>query len=338
MFKLQYKENQYSKNELKNYPKNLPIDVLNFLKTWFNEDDYVHVKTSGSTGKPKSIKLKKEILIKSAIRSNHFFELNKKTTALLCLSCSYIAGKLMIVRALEGDFKLIIEDPSQTPLKRINENIDFLAMIPAQIQESFEKTPNKIKLINKIIIGGGSINDALKKTIISSSLNAFSTYGMTETATHIAIQKLEEGNQYFKALEGVIITKDNENCLCIEDTITGVTVSTNDIISINGNTFKLHGRKDNIINSGGIKIQPEIIEEKLSAVINVNFFIAGLPDEKWGNKIVLVLEKENININLKKINKTLNKREKIKEIITIHKFFKTETNKINRNKTLDLLK
>jgi o-succinylbenzoate---CoA ligase len=337
MFKLQYKENQYSENELKKYPESLPYDLLYFLKSWFNKDDYISVKTSGSTGKPKNIKLKKEILIKSALRSNDFFELNENTTALQCLSCNFIAGKLMVIRALVGNFKLIIEDPSQTPLKNINEKIDFVAMIPAQIQESFEKTPNKIDFINKIIIGGGSINDALKKTIISSSMNAFSTYGMTETATHIAIQKIQKHNDYFVPLKDVRIYTNSDNCLIIDDKYTGVKVETNDIIKIESNKFKYLGRKDNIINTGGIKIQSEVIESKILKHINTNYFIYGISDPKWGQKVILILEGENLKIDLTQINNELEKREKIKAVYNLKKFIYTKTKKINRVKTAHLI-
>lgn len=338
MFKLQYKANSYSEKELRRLPENLPEDVILFLKNWYDTNNYIEVKTSGSTGEPKKIKLKKETLIKSAQRSNDFFNLNNNTTALLCLSCNYIAGKLMIIRAIIGDFKLIVEDVNQTPLLNINHTIDFTAMVPAQIQETLLKTPTKIKYIKQVIIGGGSINNSLKNSIIKTSINAYATFGMTETATHIALQKIELENDYFTPLKHVIITKDEDDCLIIKDKYLNIEVKTNDIVDLKNNQFKFLGRKDNIINSGGIKIQPELIEKKLVKIIHQPYFISSLPDDKWGNIIILLIENEHINTSLEEINSHLSKKEKIKAIYLLKSFVYTKTNKINRNLTLKTLK
>lgn len=338
MFTLKYKANTYKEKDLISLPKNLPSDVIDFLKNWYDDKDYIIVYTSGSTGNPKQIQLKKETLIKSAKRSNDFFKLDKNKTALLCLSCNYIAGKLMIIRALIGNYKLILENTNQTPLLKINEPIDFTAMVPVQVEESLKQTPEKIQLIKQIIIGGGSINQYLKKNIVNSKLKAYATFGMTETATHIALQKIELNNNYFTPLNGVKISHDENNCLIINDTYLNINVKTNDIVKIKNHQFKFLGRKDNIINSGGIKIQPEKLEKKISKLIPFPFFISSIPDDKWGNLIILLVENEHFKIDLEIINKYLDQKEKIRAIYLLKSFAYTKTNKINRTKTLSEIK
>ena len=244
----------------------------------------------------------------------------------------------MIIRALIGNYKLILENTNQTPLLKINEPIDFTAMVPVQVEESLKQTPEKIQLIKQIIIGGGSINQYLKKNIVNSKLKAYATFGMTETATHIALQKIELNNNYFTPLNGVKISHDENNCLIINDTYLNINVKTNDIVKIKNHQFKFLGRKDNIINSGGIKIQPEKLEKKISKLIPFPFFISSIPDDKWGNLIILLVENEHFKIDLEIINKYLDQKEKIRAIYLLKSFAYTKTNKINRTKTLSEIK
>lgn len=336
--------------ELISFSKSISVEVYSFLKNWFNKNEFVEVQTSGSTGTPKKIKLKKEFMRNSALATGTFFNLKENTTALLCMSPSYIAGKMMLVRALELGWDLDVVEPSSNPLENINKTYDFLAMVPLQLHSSL----NKIDKVKKLIVGGGVVSNELLSKIQGIETAIFATYGMTETVTHIAVKKLNchserslseaemrSEESHYQLLPNIKISLDARDCLVINaPDISEKKVVTNDIVKLISETeFKWLGRYDNIINSGGVKLIPEQIEHKLSKIIDSKFFVYGLKDEVLGEKLVLIVEgSEDLNL-MQKVKQltSLSKFEKPKEIYFIPKFVETPTQKINRRETIKLL-
>ncbi len=324
--------------ELINYAKNNHPDVALFLEQWFDDNDFVVVKTSGSTGVPKNIRLSKKAMIESAIATGSFFGLSSKTTALLCMSPEYIAGKMMLVRALVLGWHLNIVPPSSQPLKNSNKTYDFSAMIPMQV----EKSLSELHRIKKLIIGGGSISHQLLSKLQDVPTQAYATYGMTETITHIAVKSLNQpAENYYKTLPNITIEKDKRDCMVINaPRISKEKIITNDVVRlISDSQFEWLGRYDSIINSGGIKLIPEEIEQKLSPYISNRFFIAGIPDRLLGEKTILIIEGKESPHLLEEIKEysILSKYETPKEIFFLPQFIETDTQKIQRKKTLHLL-
>lgn len=303
-------------------------NIGKFLFEWLNNEEFVFVQTSGSTGKPKQIVLQKTAMINSAKATGAFFNLQPKNTALLCLSADYIAGKMMLVRAITLGLHLDVTEPFSKPLK--NKKYDFVAMVPIQVANSLEQ----LSLIETLLIGGTKVSYQLAESILKTNCNAFESYGMTETISHIAIKRI--GAKEFTVLPNVTIAVDGRNCLVIEALeLSPEKIITNDIVEIlNEAQFVLKGRIDNVINSGGVKIFPEEIEEKLAKYFSTPFFIASLPDEKFGEKVILVIEGNPFEIE-NSIFSELSKYEIPKVIYFLDKFVETETNKINRKKTLE---
>ncbi|WP_196890567.1 AMP-binding protein [Aureivirga marina] len=343
-FKIQGKQ-FHSIEELLLFSENLPKDISNFLKNWFDSSDIITVKTSGSTGVPKLIPLKKKQMIESAKATGLFFDLPENTKALLNLSADYIAGKMMLVRTMVLGWDLTIVSPEANPLKNTTEIFDFGAMVPLQLHESLQD----ISRIKKIIIGGGAVSPELQKKIQGISSEIYATYGMTETITHIAAKKLNnlktEKDSFYQVLPNIQIKTDERNCLVIDaPKISDEIVITNDLVNIiDDSYFEWLGRFDSVINSGGIKLIPEQIEAKLSEFINVRFFVSGVFDQKLGEKLVLIIEaefseklKQEISLKIKSLE-SLNRFEKPKEIYFISQFIETETKKIQRKNTLDLI-
>lgn len=343
-----------SVNELLSYSLSLSKSTQQFFKKWFSNDDFIIVKTSGSTGTPKSIKLKKELIINSAFATGEYFSLQENTTALLCLPTEYIAGKMMLVRAIILGWHLDIIKSDSHPLKRIVKTYDFSAMVPLQLENSIEK----LSKIKKIIVGGGVVSNQLQNNLQHLSTEVFATYGMTETITHIAIKKLNNyknstssvsslsyttsiQNSFYTTLPNITIYKDIRNCLTINaPKVSDEIIFTNDVIQLISDTqFIWLGRFDNVINSGGIKLHPEKIEVKLSKIIKNRFFVAGIPDKILGEKLVLLIEGNEHNMIFNKVKncKLLSKFEIPKEIYFVNEFLETETKKIQRKKTLDLI-
>lgn len=260
-----------------------------FISEWQNDLPYVIAHTSGSTGTPKEIRLLKSDMRQSAKRTNHYFGIDNTSTLLLPLSPDYIAGKMMIVRAIEANCKLIEIEPSNN--FTTNQYADLVAIVPSQI-DALLSIQNVASLFRNVIIGGASINEKQRHALINAKVNAFSTYGMTETCSHIALSKINDSDGIYHALPDVTFSIDDQNCLIIDIPYMSVKrLVTNDCVRlIDNQSFIWLGRRDNVINTGGIKVIAENLEQELRQYINCNFYIVGAPDDKWGEHIELIAE------------------------------------------------
>ncbi|MDO5665739.1 MAG: AMP-binding protein [Bacteroidia bacterium] len=317
-------------------------DIFYFLAAWFNDSDTVVLHTSGSTGIPKEILLSKTAMRNSAQITNYFFGMDEYKVALLCLPASYIAGKMMLVRAIEGKFNLITSKPTANPFAELHSPIDFAAITPYQLQNSIENM--KKASIRNCIVGGGSVGLQLETIAQKIPTALYETYGMTETASHIALRRIngENKSEDFTVLDGVSIHQDLRGCLVITAPhLSNTEFVTNDIVKLTGdNSFRWIGRADTIINSGGIKISPEAIEKKLETLIDSPFFITSVPDEALDNRVVLVIESNPYSAEkeaefTRKLRHYLQKHEIPRQLFYIPKFVYSVSNKILRKETLE---
>lgn len=314
-------------------------ELGNFLLDWLDRHDFIIVKTSGSTGRPKRLKIKKQAMVNSAIMTGDFFKLEPGNKMLNCLPSNFIAGKMMIVRALILGLELDMVEPKALPLIDYEKKYDFCAFTPMQLK-NFAKYFNSIKTV---IVGGGRVSNHIVSLIQDTKPQVWETYGMTETVSHIAVKKLNhrgdsEVHKRFKALPNISLSVDDRNCLVIDaPKLSDDKIVTNDIVKLHSDTsFDWLGRYDNVINSGGIKLYPEQIEFKLRGKIEQQFFITSIPDDTLGEKVILILENDKNDIDTSIFN-SLDKFEKPKEIFTIPKFIETGSGKIHRKKTLKAL-
>ena len=337
--------------------KNLPLPdsdyeqkVFDFCEKWLSGQREFILKTSGSTGEPKPISLTRFQMEASAKLTGKTFDLQQGDKALVCLNVEYIAGIMMLVRGMVLGLELTIIEPNGNQLLNLeNQDFDFAAFVPLQLQKILENE-NSIKILNKmkaVIVGGAAVNEVLEQNIQQLQVSVYSTYGMTETVSHIAIRRLNGKNKSnnFQVLEGVTIGIDERNCLNImADASNNELVQTNDIVEIiNDKEFKLIGRFDNIINSGGVKIQLEKVEKIVENHIqNSRFFAFGINDLALGQKLVLVIEadffseKNKVEL-LQKLKENLSKYEIPKQIFTVEKFSETPTDKIDKKTTIKRL-
>ena len=331
-------------SELMAYVSSISDESADFLKEWFDESHYVTVQTSGSTGVPKKIKLNKTQLVNSARMTGDYFQLHENTTALLCLSSAFIAGKMMWVRALVLGWHIDVVGTDSNPLEKNSKQYDFTAMVPLQVANSIAQ----LFRIKKIIIGGGVVSDELQEKLQGVSTQAFATYGMTETVTHIAVKQLNGtgGEEYFyKVLPSIEIARDERGCLVIAaPLLSDEKVITNDLVElIAPNQFQWLGRYDAIINSGGVKLIPEQIEKKIEKVLSEKFFIGSKSDVFLGEKVILVVEGNHHSITEKKDILAFLKGVELKpfeipkEICFVKEFVLTETGKIKRALVLEKL-
>ena len=272
------------------------MNVEEFLTEWRNDSPTVLVHTSGSTGEPKPMYVEKRRMEASARMTCDFLGLREDDTALLCLPMDFIAGKMMVVRSLVRGLRLVCVEPSGEPLGTVDERLDFAAMVPMQVWNSLQVAEQRERLmaIRQLIIGGGAIDDALARALIGFPNQVWSTYGMTETLSHIALRRLSgpEASEWYTPFAGVTLSQTAEGCLVIDaPAVHDGPLITNDIAELaDDGRFKILGRKDNVICSGGLKIQAEEIERLLSAHLPEPFIITKRRDEKFGEVVVLLTE------------------------------------------------
>lgn len=324
--------------------KNLPDwerAFFDFILHFLDDTEHIIQKSSGTTGKPKTLKLSKAGMIQSAKDTAGYFNLKPGDKALLCLPVEYIAGKMMIVRALIAGLNLFHEAPSSKPDLSDYQKIHFSAMVPMQVEHTIEQPA--FENIEILIIGGSKVSNALASRLKQSKTHCYETYGMAETYSHVALRKINGTNpeSQFKALPGISFDTDQRDCLVIHANRLEKPIITNDVVEVTDATyFKLLGRYDNLINTGGIKINPEELENKLSSLIDYNFAIIGLPDNTLGEAVTLAIEtdqpvdKEKLQ---RELVKHLSKFQVPRQIVTLPTLPRNDSYKIDRKKLRKLL-
>lgn len=316
--------------------------IGNFLLSWLDNKDYIDISTSGTTGVPRAVQIKKQHMVNSALATGKYLNLKEGNTALCCLPASFIAGRMMIVRAIILGLEIDFIEPSSIPMKLTNKSYDFVAMTPMQASKSIEE----LHRIKKLILGGSPISNDLEEKLQSVDCQVYASYGMTETVSHIAIRKVnnrKKEKKTYKAMPHVSFEQDNRNCLVINCfKVSDKPIITNDVVELIDETeFEWKGRYDNVINSGGFKIFPENIETKLIGYIKNRYFIWHENDPILGQKAVLLIEgKEDKYPNLlEKLqeDRKLLRYEIPKNVYFVPKFILTETGKTKREETANLV-
>ena len=274
----------------------MAMSLDEFLAEWHSDSPYVRVQTSGSTGLPKPMLAEKRRMLASARITCDFLGLQPGDTALLCMSLDYIAGKMMVVRTLERGLRLTTVDPSGHPLAAVSEPIDFAAMVPMQVWNSLQVAEERERLmrIRHLIIGGGAVDEAMAVALRAFPHAVWSTYGMTETLSHIALRRLsgQEASEWYTPFPSVSVSLTDEGCLMIDaPEVCAERLVTNDVAELRPDgRFRILGRKDNVICSGGIKIQAEEVERQLQGHLREPYLITKRRDAKFGEVVVLLTE------------------------------------------------
>ncbi|MGM9841548.1 MAG: AMP-binding protein [Candidatus Limisoma sp.] len=311
------------------------MTVDDFLAEWRNDDAFVTAHTSGSTGKPKAIRLLKADMLASARATNARFGIGAHSRLLLCLSPNYIAGKMMIVRALDAGARLTAIEPHRDLLAGYHgESFDFAAVIPAQAQ-ALADNPDRLARLGTIIVGGGPVSEELESRLAALNADAYSTYGMTETCSHIAVRRIGVDSHY-TTLAPTTVSDDNRGCLVARLPHLSVgEVTTNDLVDIVSPTeFRWRGRIDNAINSGGIKIIPEELEREIADLLDVRYYVGRRPSPTWGEVPVLVVETADLTADrrdalLAAMRNRLGIRAP-RQIVALARFEETPTGKVVR--------
>ena len=291
-----------------------------FIADWQSPSPTLLVHTSGSTGKPKPMLVEKRRMEASARMTCRFLNLKEGDTALLCMPLQYIAGKMVVVRSLVCGLRLVEVEPCGHPLRGLKEAPVFAAMVPIQVYNSMavEEECALLRQIKHLIIGGGAVSAEMAAALKTFPNAVWSTYGMTETLSHIALRRLSgpDASSWYEPFANVSVSTTGEGCLIINaPDVCSSTLVTNDIAEIapDGRHFRIRGRKDNVVCSGGIKMQIEEIEAKLLPVMDVPFIITKRPDAKFGETVVLLAEIKHDGIDALGENNALERKNALDE-------------------------
>lgn len=274
----------------------LSAELRAFLQEWLNEDETVSGQTSGSTGSPKVMQLDKQRMMQSAMLTCSFLGLKAGDSALLCMPLRFIGAKMIVVRALVAGLNLVWVAPSSHPLREARAVTDFAAMTPMQVRASLEspEEAERLRSIRHLIIGGGAIDASLALELKTFPHAVWSTYGMTETLSHIALRRLSgpEASDWYTPFQGVSLALSPAGTLTIHaPAVCEETLVTKDLAVLDAeHRFRITGRLDNVINSGGIKVQIETLEALLKDRLDLPFLVTALPDELLGESVVLLAE------------------------------------------------
>ncbi|GGH28456.1 O-succinylbenzoic acid--CoA ligase [Dyadobacter endophyticus] len=326
--------------------------AYDFMEQWLEGSQEFVLHTSGSTGMPKPITITRTQLRASAAMTGKALSLGSGTRALVCLNVGYIAGLMMLVRGLELDWELAITEPTSNPIAGLDHaHFDFVAMVPMQLQAILANTAthNQVSKLGKILLGGAPVGLPLAAQIKALDVPVFQSYGMTETVSHVALKALngEQASDSFMFLPGIEFGTDERGCLFVSGAVTNYQkVQTNDLVQISGNTFEWIGRADNVINSGGVKIVLDQMDQRIATIfhdlaIPNAFFCWWEPDEKLGQKLVLAVEnalaKERAEQLSAEIRRRVSAYENPKHIYFAKAFAKTATDKIDKRATFQQL-
>jgi O-succinylbenzoic acid--CoA ligase len=334
---------QYAYTHLKDNwsPAPWKKELMYFVIDWLSDKDEIAAQTSGSTGVPKKILLKKSFMKASARMTLDFFGLKPGDKALLCLPVRYIAAKMMVVRAFTGKLDLYCIEPKLYPYSSWTPETDFAAMTPAQVEKLLQTEEGRgfLNRIKKLLLGGSALSPVLERELQNLKADVWHSYGMTETLTHVALRKVNgaERKEGFKALPGITLQQNETGCLKITAPGLGVFgLETHDVVDfLPDGSFRVLGRTDHVINSGGVKLFPEQIEQKLSDLIAESFYIGKKQDALLGERPVLYIESEpwpadRLELLQQRLKTALNKFEVPDEIIFKDKFERTVSGKVVR--------
>lgn len=337
--------------------------VIAFARQWLSGQETFTVHTSGSTGEPKPVCLTRGQMALSARLTCQALGLAAGDRALVCLSTAFIAGMMMLVRGFEMGLHLTVVDPVSRPLERftVTDIFDFTAMVPLQLQETLHGTPRERFLLDRmkgVLIGGAPVSMALTRQLQSVRAPLYHTYGMTETVSHIALRRLNgpQCRDDFVPFEGVQLGLDERGCLHITSALTrGATLQTNDLVELRADgTFRWMGRIDNVINSGGVKVQIEKVENALETWLlhhrrgvyaGRRFFVGPMPHARLGQVVVAVIEgdpfasavpgstapESTLRTDLRQV---LNPYEVPRQVYFVPELIETPTGKIDRRANL----
>ncbi|MCU0417136.1 MAG: AMP-binding protein [Cytophagaceae bacterium] len=266
---------------------------------WYLSNASPTIQTSGSTGYPKTIQLDRKAIAASVQRTARFFNLSAQSTFLVVLPLDKIAGRMQLYRALCLEATVYVNTPSRSLNDVLSLPYDFVSLSTLQIRHLVQDERGIALLSDcRIVLIGGAAPDesTIQRLQVLPHTEVYLSYGMTETLSHIAIQALHPIREPgFRLLDGVEWRATRHSTM-ITDRLLGIEIETTDSLeALSDSYFVYKGRRDRVINSGGVKVHPELIETIVQQWFIEQgwtnlFYVGSLPHPALGEQVVLYID------------------------------------------------
>ena len=255
-------------------------------------DIAVVIGTSGTTGNPKEVALSARAITSSAKASNEFLGAKHGDTWSLLLPLTHIAAVNVFVRALElGSAPL--------DLRNIEGNYpdaNFTAVVPTQLFRALNGESKLLKHLqnaDKVLIGGASLSQGLRRHAEAAGIKVVSTYGMTETCGGCVYDGEAISDVEFEVKNGRVRLKGNvlaTTYLNAPWSLDAGWFETSDLGEIVDSKLVVLGRADDVIVSGGENISLSAIESSLAVAFpQLQTAAFSNNDPQWGQSLHLAV-------------------------------------------------
>ncbi len=264
------------------------------------------ILTSGSSGRAKCAVLSLRNLFFSAQSLAHFFNLREGDRWLHVLPDFHIGGFSIWIRCfIRGATVVSHESVRNIAIK----NLTHMSLVAAQLRTLLEQGITAPEQLRVVLLGGSAIPPALLGQALQGSYPVYSSYGLTEMASTVAVKKHfdprntqpEEAlilpGREVKLSGGEILVKGEtlfmgyfqKGCIASPRNEQGW-FATGDLGRLSDDRLTVTGRRDNMFISGGENIQPEEIERHLMRLAGVeNVLVLPRPDDRFGHRAVAVV-------------------------------------------------
>ncbi|BAU94854.1 O-succinylbenzoic acid--CoA ligase [Corynebacterium suranareeae] len=261
--------------------------------------------TSGSTGTPKGAQLTPLNLVSSADATHQF--LGGEGQWLLAMPAHHIAGMQVLIRSLIAGVEPLAIDLSTgfhiddfataaAELKNTGDRI-YTSLTPMQLLKAMNSLPGieALKLFDAILVGGAALSKQALTSAKKLGISIVTTYGSSETSggciyggKPIPSAKVRLRNDRIE-LGGPMIAQGYRNAPNHPDFANEGWFTTSDAGELRDGILSVTGRVDAIIDSGGLKLHPEVLERAIADIKGVTAAcVVGIPDPRLGQAIVAV--------------------------------------------------
>jgi O-succinylbenzoic acid--CoA ligase len=239
--------------------------------------DALVVATSGSSGEPKGVVLTHAAVAASAEATSRRLGVNSSDHWLACLPLSHVGGLSVITRALHCETRLTVIDGFDA-VAVARSTATLVSLVPTALRRI---DPARFR----VIVLGGS------RPPRDRPPNTVATYGMTETGSGVVYDRRPLDGVEIRVVDGELHVRCPMLLRCYRDGTDPRTADgwypTGDLGAIDEQgSIDVHGRRGDLIITGGENVWPEPVEAILREHAGVaDVAVAGLPDEEWGQVV-----------------------------------------------------
>ena len=259
----------------------------------------VVIATSGSTGEPKGAQLSAAALLHSARASLAAIGARPGERWLCPLPVSHVAGLGVLVRSLVAGTTPVVTErlgPGETSLGALG--CRHVSLVPTQLRRLLA-TGADVAAFSTILLGGAAVPAGLLASARAAGARVVTTYGMSETCGGCVYDGVPLAGVSVRTATGGRIEISGATLFSGYQGRPDLTrraladgwFVTSDLGSLDGaGRLTVHGRADEMINTGGEKVAPADVAAVLETCPGVaEAVVIGEPDPEWGERVTAIV-------------------------------------------------